>query len=163
MKKKIIALLICILLTGCGKSDTTSSNTTAPSSSTTTTTPTQSEDADVANSLDKIFSSPTTVPNDVTKNWRLARTYKEIDIVDYATDYYNTFFASDDEIHAIVNFTLNTTTKISVLVDGVLDVTVYEYVENEEFDAATLFSGMLLKEYLIYTNNGTIEDISSNT
>ena len=81
------------------------------------------------------------------------------DITEYATDYYNTLFSSDDEIHAIVNFSLNTTTSISVLPDGTLDVSIHEYIDGEEHDAKALFGGMLLKEYFINPQTGEFEEI----
>lgn len=77
---------------------------------------------------------------------------------DYALDYYKKYFKSDDEIHAIVNFNYNTTTKISVM-GNLLDVTVYEYVDKEEHDAKLLFSGMLLKEYHVNIDTGEIQEI----
>ena len=43
------------------------------------------------------------VRDDVTKNWRLSKVSTEKDIAEYALNYYNTFFSSDNEIHAIVN------------------------------------------------------------
>ena len=65
---------------------------------------------------------------------------------------------SDKEIHAIVNFNYNTTTKLSVVGDSI-DVTVYEYVDKEEHDAKKLFSGMLLKEYFVNIKTGEIKEI----
>ena len=77
---------------------------------------------------------------------------------EYALSYYQKYFTDDKEIHGIVNFNSNTTTKISVLGD-MLDVTVYEYVDGEEHDADKLFSGMLLKQYFVYLDNGDIEEV----
>lgn len=95
------------------------------------------------------------IPYDVTGNWRLARITKDIDIVDYALDYYHTRFRNDNEIHAIVNYTNKTTTKISVM-DDLMDVTVHKYVEDEENSARTLFSGKIIESYYIYMDNGDI-------
>lgn len=102
------------------------------------------------------------VINDITGRWRISSIASSKDITEYAVDYYNTFFSSDDEIHAIVNFSLNTTTSISVLYDGTLDVAVHEYISGEEHDANALFGGMLLAEYLINLNTGETENILSN-
>lgn len=102
------------------------------------------------------------VINDTTGRWRISSIASSKDITEYAVDYYNTFFSSDDEIHAIVNFSLNTTTSISVPYDGTLDVAVHEYVSGEEHDANDLFGGMLLAEYFINLNTGEIENILSN-
>lgn len=81
------------------------------------------------------------------------------DATEYALDYYNTLFSSDDEIHAVVNFTLNPTTKISVLYDGTLDIMVLECVDGEEHDANLLFSGNPLQEYWINTETGEAEKV----
>lgn len=105
------------------------------------------------------FSFSNSVINDVTGKWRLSLIASSKDVTEYAVDYYNTLFSSDDEIHAIVNFTLKTTTCISVLYDGMLDITIHEYVDKEEHDANALFSGMLLKEYFIDIETGVIEEI----
>ena len=100
------------------------------------------------------------VRNDITGNWRIASIASSKDITDYVIDYYNTLFSSNDEIHAIVNFSLNTTSSISVLYNGILDVSIHEYIDGEEHDAKALFGGMLLKEYWVNTETGEIEDIS---
>ncbi len=109
------------------------------------------------------FQFSDSVINDITGKWRLSLIASSKDTTEYAIDYYNTLFNSNDEIHAIVNFSKNTTTKISVLYDGMLDVTVYEYVDKEEHDANILFSGMLLKEYFINIETGDIEEISTTS
>ena len=83
---------------------------------------------------DDISFVVTNVPNDVTGNWRIASIAENIEMQDYALDYYKEYFKSDDEIHAIVNFNYKTTTKISVM-GNLLDVSVYEYVDKEEHDA----------------------------
>lgn len=107
--------------------------------------------------IDFLYSD--SVRNDVTGNWRISLISDSATPETYALDYYNTLFSSDDEIHAIVNFSLNTTTKISVLYAGVLDVTVLEYVDGEEHDAKKLFGGSLLKEYWVHTDTGEIEEL----
>lgn len=107
---------------------------------------------------DDISFVVTNVPNDVTGNWRIASIAENIEMQDYALDYYKEYFKSDDEIHAIVNFNYKTTTKISVM-GNLLDVSVYEYVDKEEHDAKLLFSGKLLKEYHVNKDTGEIEEI----
>lgn len=102
------------------------------------------------------------VINDITGRWRISSIASSKDITEYAVDYYNTFFSSDDEIHAIVNFSLNTTTSISAPYSGTLDVAVHEYVSGEEHDANALFGGMLLAEYFINLNTGETKNILSN-
>lgn len=108
--------------------------------------------------IDDISFVVTNVPNDVTGNWRIASIAENIEMQDYALDYYKEYLKSDDEIHAIVNFNYKTTTKISVM-GNLLDVSVYEYVDKEEHDAKLLFSGMLLKEYHVNKDTGEIEEI----
>ncbi|MBD5473630.1 MAG: hypothetical protein HDR20_12295 [Lachnospiraceae bacterium] len=102
------------------------------------------------------------VINDITGKWRISSIASSKDITEYVVDYYNTFFSSDDEIHAIVNFSLNTTTSISVPYGGTLDVAIHEYVAGEEHDASALFGGMLLAEYFIDLSTGEAENILSN-
>lgn len=101
------------------------------------------------------------VMNDVTGRWRISSIASSKDITEYVADYYNTLFSSDDEVHAIVNFSLNTTTSVSVLPDGRLDVVIHDYIDGEEHDAKALFGGMLLKEYFINPQTGEFEEISA--
>ena len=89
---------------------------------------------DESTAQDDISFVVTNVPNDVTGNWRIATIAENIEMQDYALDYYKEHFKSDDEIHAIVNFNYKTTTKLSVM-GNLLDVSVYEYVDKEEHDA----------------------------
>lgn len=108
---------------------------------------------------DLIFYFQDSVRNDNTGKWRLSKIAESVEPTDYALDYYKTLFCTDDEIHAIINFSKNTTTKISVLSTELLDVTVQEYVDGEEHDAKILFSGNLLKEYHINISTGEIEEL----
>lgn len=101
------------------------------------------------------------VRNDVTGNWRMAKLASNINIADYALDYYKTYFKDENEIHAIVNFTTGTTTKVSVSKTfGVIGLTVHEYVDKEEHDAKELFGGKVLESYNVYLDNGDIERTS---
>lgn len=102
------------------------------------------------------------VRNDVTGKWRKSLIAENIDPKDYALDYYKQYFKSDDEIHAIVNFNYKTTTKLSVM-DNLLGVTIYEYVDKEEHDAKLLFSGMVLDEYFIDIDSGEILNAQATT
>lgn len=104
-------------------------------------------------------SKPSSVRNDKTGNWRLSTVATTKNIVEYTKSYYENNFSDDKEIHAIVNFTLNTTTKVSKVLDNILSVTVHEYVDKEEHDANELFSGMVLADYFVYLDNGDIEEI----
>lgn len=96
--------------------------------------------------------------NDVTGRWRLARIAENKPIEEYALDYYRNYFKSNDEVHIIINFTLNTTNRILAW-GNLLDVATMEYVDKEEFDAKIACSGMLLSQYLINTDTGEIEKI----
>lgn len=102
---------------------------------------------------------PSAVRNDVTGNWRLSRCANTIPVEEYALLYYQNFFKSDEEIHAVVNFTLNTTTRISLMTSSTLCVDVLEYVDKEEHDAKLLFGGNLLREFFIDIETGEIEEI----
>lgn len=99
-----------------------------------------------------------TYRNDVTGNWCLARIAQDIDIEKYALDYYKNYFESDSEIHIIINFTRNTTTRIIVM-GNILDVTTMDYVDGEEHDAKIACSGTVLSEYFVYTDSEKIEQI----
>lgn len=99
------------------------------------------------------------VRNDKTGKWKLSRTATSEEVTKYAAEYYNTYFESNDEIHAIVNFTTKTTNKISLISDDTLDVCIFEYVDGEEHDASKLFGGMLLGEYHITISNGNVDKI----
>lgn len=100
------------------------------------------------------------VRNDVTGNWRIATTSDSFVPADYALEYYETLFSSDDEIHAIWNATLGTMTSIKVGAGmGCLFVDTYEYVAGEEHDAKLLFSGMLLDSRIISIETGEPLDL----
>lgn len=110
------------------------------------------------NAIDFDVTFSDTYRNDVTGNWRLARIAEDINIEEYAVDYYKSYFKSDSEVHIIINFTLNTTTCITVMGD-LLDVTTTDYVDKEEHDAKLACSGTLLNEYFVNMGTGEIEKI----
>ena len=123
----------------------------------------QKEDAaadaeDQTSAIDGIKFTVSDVRNDKTGNWRISLIAENIEMQNCALDYYKHYFKDDKEIHAIVNFNYNTTTKISV-VGNKLDVSVFEYVKKEENDANLLFSGQLLKEYLVDKETGAVEEV----
>lgn len=97
--------------------------------------------------------------NDVTGNWRYYIYWSDNNVADRAVDYYKAYFNSDDEIHFAVNKRLKTTTMIKKLSDDMLDVSVYEYVDGEEFDAKRIPSGIKFGEYLINVKTGESEQI----
>ena len=114
-------------------------------------------DADI-DSVDATFNV-SNVRNDVTGNWRISTIATNIDIEKYALSYYQKYFTSDSEIHAIVNFANGTTTRITCMMSSILDVTILEYVDGEEHDAKALFGGDVLKEFFVYLDNGDIESV----
>lgn len=142
--KKLFAMIAMLLLVfaliGCGSSDP------------------DTDQQDKSPEVGGITFNVKDVRNDSTGNWRIAVISDSIDMTENALDYYNAYFGSDDEIHAIVNFTYNTTTKINVLTDS-LDVTVYEYVEDEEHDANIMFTGEMLTESYVNIETGEITKI----
>lgn len=102
------------------------------------------------------LSGPIPVSHDKTGKWFLTRTSTSIPPANYAYDYAKTF-VNNDEIHFIVNYSLNTTTKISEAL-GVVSVLTYEHVNKEELDANSLPSGELLTED--YFDASTGEEIT---
>lgn len=106
-----------------------------------------------------IFSGD--VRNDVTGNWRYALCASSSPVEDFALDYYKAYFENDKEVHGIINFTTKTTTAITVTTIGhkYLHVRVLEYVDGEEHNAKTLFSGSMLKTMDIDVETGAIEII----
>lgn len=106
--------------------------------------------------LDPVFYK--SVINDVTGNWRYATIADNIDIEYYILSYYKNYFSADNEVHAIINFTRNTTTRLNYS-GGVITVTIMDYVDGEEHDAKKLFSGQVLAVYYVYADNGDIEEL----
>lgn len=98
------------------------------------------------------------VRNDVTGLWRRSATSDSLVPADYALEYYERMFVSDDEIHSIWNATLKTTTKITAGF-GLLYVDTYEYVDGEEHDAKIMFSGLHLDERIIDLETGEVEEV----
>lgn len=98
------------------------------------------------------------VKNDVTKNWRYSKVYTDFDALDYALYYYKRYFQSDNEIHAIINYSNNTTIRIQKTLE-MLDVSVLSHIEEEEKDAKKLFCGDLIQDYLISIESGELVNI----
>lgn len=140
MKKKVlVTALLCVSLAlfGCGKSETPKAR----------------------DELNKVvgFTFYDNVRNDTTGKWKRATCATSEDIIPYIDDYYAAYFESDDELHAIQNFSTNTTSAVRVEGDD-LWVEVHERVEGEELDAGKLFSGDLIKTYVIDKSSGEIKD-----
>lgn len=115
--------------------------------------------------VETLTPSPTKampVDNDKTGNWRSSGfASRDVDFLEYALSYYENRFESDNEVHAVINFIDKTTTRISYT-DGKLFVTVLEYIKGEESDAYLMFSGKVIKDYIVYTDNGDIEEITES-
>lgn len=159
----IVLLALALGLTACGGSSSSTASSaasSAPASSVSESTAPEAEPASAESSpLDGISFRADKVRNDTTGNWRISLIAENIDMSEYALDYYKQYFTDDSEIHFIVNFNYNTTTKIMVM-GGDLDVTVQEYVAKEEHDANTLGGGTVLAEYLVDKETGEVEKIS---
>lgn len=105
--------------------------------------------------IDISFSD--SVNDDVTGRWRLSRIYTEKNVEDFSLDYYNHFFANDDEIHIIINYTLNTVSSIRCMA-GHLFVSTYNYIDGSEASAKTLpGDSMPLTECTVDIATGEIE------
>lgn len=162
----IVLLALAVSLTACGGSASSTASSVASSapassvaSSVAESTAPEAEPASAESSpLDGISFRADKVRNDTTGNWRISLIAENIDMSEYALDYYKQYFTDDSEIHFIVNFNYNTTTKIMVM-GGDLDVTVQEYVAKEEHDAKMLGSGTVLAEYFVNIETGEIEKV----
>lgn len=97
------------------------------------------------------------VINDKTDNWRYAVISENINIIEYALSYYKEYY-EDGQTHGIINYSQNVTASLNVYND-IIYLSLLEHIEYEEFDAVELFSGDLLAEYMIYTDNGDIKKI----
>lgn len=103
-------------------------------------------------------SKPNAVRNDVTDKWRKVSFAESVDINEYILSYSDLYMGEDTTVHAVINFTYNTTSMINDFGDH-LYVTTREYVSKEEHDAKKLGNGMVLGEYQIYKDNGDIIEI----
>lgn len=158
----IVLLALAVSLTACGSSASSTASSVAssvPASSVAESTAPEAEPASTESlPLDGISFRADKVRNDTTGKWRISLIAENIDMSEYALDYYKQYFTDDSEIHFIVNFNYNTTTKIMVM-GGDLDVTVQEYVAKEEHDAKMLGSGTVLAEYFVNIETGELEKV----
>ena len=109
-------------------------------------------------SLSGIRFAVNKVQNDVTGNWKISTINEDIDIEYYAAAYAKLYIHNKSQVHAIVNFTRNTTTSIKKY-GNIIYADIYDYVKGEEHDANLLFTGTLLQQYFVYIDNGDIEKI----
>lgn len=169
LQKKIgaglLALALVLSLGACSGSADSSSTASNAASSTpesiaaeSASTAPEAESSAASSPLDGIKFRADKVRNDTTGNWRISCIAEDIDMSEHALDYYKQYFTDDSEIHFIVNFNYNTTTKIMSMGDQ-LDVTVQDYVSKEEHDAKVLGSGEVLAEYFVDKDTGEIEKV----
>lgn len=116
----------------------------------------ESQEESTLDEMSIIFSD--SVRNDTTGRWRLAKVTGNKSAEEYAADYYKEYFKEENEVHAVVNFTLNTTACITY-VGGEINVRIYEYEDGEEHDAKALFGGEKLAEYNVEPDTGVAEKV----
>ena len=155
----VLALALAFSLAACSGSSSSSESASSESVASSVSSVPESESISAESSpLDGINFRADKVRNDATGNWRISCIAENIDMSEYALDYYKQYFTDDSEIHFIVNFNNSTTTKIMNMGDD-LDVTVQEYVSKEEHDANLLGSGSVLAEYFVNKETGEIEKV----
>ena len=87
----------------------------------------------------------------------MSKTNIDSDPLEYILDYYKNYFKSDNEVHAIINYTTDTTIRVNAALN-MLDVTVLQHITGEENDAKKLFTGDVISEYLINIETGELVD-----
>lgn len=165
MKKFILSLLFCVFsLSACSSNQPAAETTISPETSTTAETSLEQPSealTDGRYTIDDLeLDFYQTIPNDVTGNWKLSILANDKDILNYAADYYQTFFVSDREIHAVINTASQTTSCIGLLGNDLLNIKVFTYIPGEEGDASELFGGELLKEYTVNLKTDEVSEIS---
>ncbi len=111
------------------------------------------ESASSSNTISVDFHS--SVKNDVTGKWRLAIVDTTSPVSSYIVSYYQNYFKSDDEIHAIINRHDNTTIRVAVYGD-MIDVTTLQYIQGEENDANLLFCGDMISDEFYDKTTGEV-------
>lgn len=101
----------------------------------------------------------TDVRNDNTGELQKSVTAANVNMPENAMHYYEAHM-QDGGVHYVVSFATNTTTMLNAMAD-VLYVTITEYVDGEEHDASDIGSGMLLKEYIVDLEDGSIEEMEN--
>lgn len=141
---------------------TTEPETTIPETEVETEPPTEPK-KQVGKDIDTLnmFSYNGNVRNDVTGNWRYA-VFADAgkNVAEYAVSYYDKYMSGNNtEIHAVINFSDMTTTKIVQAIDpNKLALTVYSYVDGEEHDANLMFSGKVLAYYMVNKETAEITE-----
>ena len=156
-----VALILCSA--GCGAEPAGDSSPAPSGSDVETVEPVTTPEPDAKEALKDALDGALfyeSVNNDATGRWRLLVYASSENFVDHAADYYNAFFASDDEVHIAVNLTLKATIVMNVS-GGLMSLDVHEYIDGEEHDAKILGGGDLLKQYTIDLETGEISDLST--
>ena len=170
MKKTLsmlVALVITLSMVACGSSDkntdsaSQNSNSNSFTSTTTTTTTTRPATTTTTKKASKFddYVLNESIRNDTTGSWKSVLVAEKLDVVKNAVDLYDYYFDDNKTILAVINMSTKTTAKISVLYDGTLDITIYDYVDGEEHDANLMFSGNVLSEYWVTIKDGKAEKI----
>ena len=100
------------------------------------------------------------VRGDKTDNWRIVKVANGTPPSDYAVEYAKAYMDEGD-IHYIVNFSLNTTTMIRVILDTV-EAKTTEYVSKEEHDATVIGQGMLYTDKFYNLETGDEITVETN-
>lgn len=107
--------------------------------------------------LDEIgFNDPQKVNNDKTGNWRISTCATTKSDEEYIIPYIKYYMADAEGTYAIVNFTNRVTIAINKS-GSIATVDVHEYVDKEEHDAAQLFGGQVLSNYIVHLDTEQIE------
>lgn len=152
----IIVFIVIAVFGNSGDKDPEQSNTTDKASTSEVTSSTEtSDDTPATSSLDVDVTFSSTFKNDTTGKWRKALVSTSEDIQEYALDYYREYFKSDDEVHVIYNFSLNTVNCLTVNGDT-LFISITDYVKGEEHDAKSACGGTHLGDLQISIESGEI-------
>ncbi len=112
---------------------------------------------DIVKQFKLIYFGP--VSNDTTGNLRSSQYFSTDTQEKFAADYYRAYFENSNEIHALINPLTQTTAKISVVGNQLL-VVIYSYVNGEESNAASLFTGNTVGAYMIDLQTGEVTNMT---
>lgn len=173
MKKLLVALTASAFILGaCEETETTEQETEAVEEVETTEEETTEVESDVSEESEDLEESEepaevlpeeiqdltvTDTRDDTTGNWRKVVTPANVNMPENALTYFNEYM-EEGEVHHIISFATNTTSMISDI-GGMLYVDITEYEEREEHSADTIGGGMLLQSFVVYKENGEIEEI----
>lgn len=165
MKKKVIATILGVTIFIFGGCDSTTPAPSDADSAKTAQKTVESNNTDIAppsgsyeiNDISVTYYAE--IENDATGNWRLAIIDDTSDLKNYVGDFYKKFVTNNSEILGIVNLGLKTTTRISMIMPGTLDITIMEYINGEEHDANILYSGKMLDHFWFNIETGEVDSL----